>query len=133
MARVFGIEEYAAAREDAVHFRNHARHPAHVVILAARAAAACQKPVYILADGGFPVAAVGHIDSKFGGVRGNPHFRLRQHECAAVVERETEYAVPECQYQQRLRAVERVSRSELAVARLEERFGFQAAFGLGKQ
>jgi hypothetical protein len=52
LALVPGVEEDAAAREDAVHVGHHAGHPAHVEVLAARAGLAGQAFVDVARTGG---------------------------------------------------------------------------------
>ena len=73
LARVTRIQEHAAPRHDAVHFRDHRRHPAHVEVLAARAVGAGEALVDEIAHRLFPVAMVGSVDGVFGGVGRHLH------------------------------------------------------------
>jgi hypothetical protein len=67
-ALVPGVQEDAAAGQDAVHVGHHAGDPAHVEVLAARAGAAGQAFVDIPLHRVGPVAHVAHVDREFLGV-----------------------------------------------------------------
>lgn len=114
LALVPRVHEHAAAHQDAVHVGHHARNPAHVEVLAARAFLAGQALVDVALHGHVPVAHVAHVDREFLGVRRNLDVFLRQHEAALLaVQREHGHAVAHGEHQRSLRAVDAVARGDL--------------------
>jgi hypothetical protein len=125
---VLGIHEDAAAGQDAVHFGDHRRHPAHVEVLAARTGLAGQALVDVALHRLFPETHVRRVDRELFGFGGDLHVGVGQHEFADVaVEREAVGAVAEGQHQHGRRTVDRIAGAHLLDAGLQEVLGLGGA------
>ena len=119
--RVGGIEEHAAAGEDAIGLRNQRADPAHVEIVVGGTVDAGEAFVDEGAHRRIPVPAVGGVDRELLARLGDLHAAAREAEAAGLaVKREDVDAVAERQHQRGLRTVGDEARRELRRAALME-------------
>ena len=124
-ALVAGIEEHAAAHQDAVGLGDQRGDPAHVEVLLARAFGALQAVVDIEPHGLVPVPVVRGVDGEFLGARAAMHPALVSLDEGAQPRREHEdmRAAAERQHQRQLRPVDEEAGAELVHPGLQKSGG----------